>query len=299
MRKLSKKTTEVFIILIMIIMTVTALPSTHVHAANKDFKTLKEGVVYSINLNGGKTKEKVKWTATGSYNNYTFKLFVNGKAVYKKKYSYALSCSVSSFNLDTSDKYKELIVRVAEASHLYVDCFILRYKNSKTVKRYSYSGEKITREPVPYSRISKNKFYMTIDTPFENDNFGNYYVRMPFMISGNKIKRAKAGSYKYGPLLYGISTQYRLKRSMILYKTASRKNFKASLYSGTEFKPLYVKPGNKHVTYSQSGNYGYTLVRYDLYVKVKTDTGLTGWLYFPAQANDYMGDYLANRPGWS
>ena len=80
---------------------------------------------------------------------------------------------------------------------------------------------------------------------------------------------------------------------MKLYPKALRKNAKAALPAGTSFKATRFKTAG-----SIKNPYGSTRPYYNAYLYVKTDSGKTGWLYFPAKYSSYAERYLKYTGEW-
>jgi len=270
--------------------------------AASSIKTLKAGTTYSVDLNGG-GNESVKYTVSkdSSYVG-TFHLYVNGTQVYSRKLSSVGEptgvSSVTLVDVKRSDKYKELFVNVGgDCSDWWV--FAVRYYSPSKVAAYTKSSgtrafAKRARNDTDYMKASGNgRFYLNVETPYHNQTFGCYYVLAPAKLSGNKIVYGKASAYKlvgvkgYTKYVFG-SKYYKLSRSMKLYKSYSGKSVKGTCASGTKFTPLYI-----HVGSTIKGSYGLTYS--NLYVKVKTSSGKTGWLYFPGRSST---KYLTQLPAW-
>ena len=273
-------------------------------AANYKVKTLKPAKTYKLNLNGGR-KEKVRYKLV-SKSNYRqqFRLYVNGKCVYKKMFSpakrYSLVGSVKYLDIQRSDKYRELLLDLwGDESNQ--GAMVLRYYNANKIKAfYSYKTGLMDRiDSKEIKNAGNNKFYLTADTPFSNESFGCYYARMPFKLSDSTIKNKTAGKYKlmrvseYAPSLLG-SQYYELARYMEMYTTDSMETISRDCYAGTKFTPTYVKVLDQQTVYYG----GYPAVRYNLLVKVKLSTGESGWLYFPAVLDSNESQYLKYKPAW-
>lgn len=289
-----KKTLKnILVFVLALAMVLPFMPAAEASAKSTSIKTLREGKTYSLNLNGGSAKEKVRWTNSGTEASNTFNLYVNGRKVYSKHYPFGWVREVSCVDINTSDKYKEIAVYVCEENICYVDFFALRYINKNTVKKYSYSGEKLLRIWDVSPKVSKNKLFINADTPYHCDAFGLYKVLLPLKISGSKLKRVKENSYEldsswvnsYGNTGW-TSDFFTLAGTMKLYSKSSKKASYKTVYYGTRFKPLKIVPKN----ISSKSGYKYA----DLFVKVKTADGKTGWLYFPKTGSGY----LKQKTGW-
>ena len=287
-----KKVVKIVFVSLLLVM---ALSVCHpAQAANQKAKLLKKGKTYSTDINGG-GKEKIRF-GVKKLRNYDqqFTLSINGKAVYKKTLELGLVTDVFLADLNTKDKYKEIVVNWAgDASDWHF--FILRY-NGKKVTEFSdvTSTNGISKGRMSFTgkqRILKGNgvFYGEVETPFFNRNFGCYYILAPAKLSGGKIKYITAKTYS----LTGVSTYvnnvfhdkyYRLAKSMDLYKSASKGKVLCTCPAGTGFTPLKIKLDRT------AGDY-----RYDLFVYVKTEDGQTGWLFFP---NESTEQYLTNIPLW-
>ena len=279
-----KRVLSMLLALAIMVSTVTILFPNQVLAATKGtaVKTLKLNKTYSLDLNGG-SKEKVKLKNVGD--NWT--LIVNGKRVYSNIGS---AFDIKYLDIDTSDKYKELLVE-SDPWGGFSQVTAVRYYSKNKVKAYVCDHVNAFTSLAGVKNTGKNKFYLDFDTPYRNSNYGMYHIkRMPVKISGSMIVSLKKNTYELGD--YFITSDYILNKSMKLYPKASRKNAVSTLKAGTTFKATRVKIGTRRYN-----GYNY---EYDLYVKVKASNGKTGWLYFPA-LKEYNGGkpYLVNPRGWA
>ncbi|MBQ6361668.1 MAG: hypothetical protein IJJ25_11080 [Lachnospiraceae bacterium] len=297
-----------FTVLFAALMLVILLPG-HADAASLKMKKLKAGKTYKINLNGGK-KEKVKYTVKEiSDSTQRFTLYVNKKAVYTKVLDeWSVVNSVKTVDFISKDKYKEILVDIGGGySNWWV--FVLRYVSPKKVIACTeFTNVKGKMCPLDISRIDsgvykntgKNKLYLQNDTPFRNENFGCYHILAPIKLKSGKMKAVAESKYKltgvkdYTESLFG-GKYYKLKKEMVLYKSASFKKELKTLEAGDTFVPTYIKPlkpESKEV-------YDDTVYGYPLFVKVKDAEGTTGWLYFPPWSSEgYSSEYLTATPAW-
>jgi len=226
---------------------------------------------------------------------------VNGREVYSRKLSSNEASSVSGVTLadvKKSDKYKELFINVRGD---YSDWWVFAVRYCSPSKVAAYTGSSGVRElagrnrnNTDYMKAGGNgRFYLNVETPYYSRTFGSYYILAPAKLSGGRIVYSKSSVYRIAGLKdyvknYFGSDYYILSSSMKLYKGYSGRKVKGICASGTRFKPLYI-----HVASTVYGNYGTR--RSNLYVKVKTSSGKTGWLYFPG---DSSVRYLTRVPAW-
>ena len=299
---------KIAVLMILLAAVLTALPG-NADAASLKMKKLKAGKTYKIDLNGGK-KEKVKYTVKEvNESTQRFKLYVNGKVVFKKDIDdWSLISSVKTVDFIKKDKYTEIFVDVA-GSYSNWWFFVLRYVSPKKViactKFTNVEGEMCPlntsrTDSGTYKNTGKNKLYVQSETPFYNSNFGCYYILAPVKLKSGKIKAVTESKYKltgvsnYTPAYFG-GKYYKLKKKMVLYKSASFKTELKTLKAGDTFVPTDLKP----LAPESKEMYGSMIRRYPLFVKVKASDGIKGWLYFPAWSEDGSGtDYLTAQPSW-
>lgn len=265
-----------------------------VQAANNKIVHLKENKTYRYDLNGDKKKEKIKVICQRiNDTDATIQVYINGKKFFSRN-RYAFGAEFYLVDLNTKDKYKELLVHALSDSDTIGDFFALRYKgkNKKSIfegtankgaKLKSNTGQLDLYRFTLLSNTGKNKLYISADTPYSNFYFGSYYIKVPVAIKNGKLIAQKQSAYQV--LAYTKTFVYQLKRSMPLYETASTGSNYVTCYSGSKFKVLELKPAEKN---KDTGA---------LYVKIKTLSGKKGWLYFPAYSG-YNYDYLEVKPGW-
>ena len=272
-------------------------------AAYYKVETLKPAKTYKIDLNGGK-KEKVRYKLKDKTDGrQTFKLYVNGKCVYKKTFSplrqYARVASVKYLDIKRSDQYKELMLDL-DGDQSNNGVMVLRYYSKNKIKVYESGkneGLLDRTDSAGIQNTGKNKFFLNQDTPFPNETFGCYYARMPFKLKGSMIAKKNASKYRlmrvsdYTPGVFG-TPYYVLARKMGLYETDSMNVVTRHCYAGTKFTPVWVKVIDEETVSYGSDPY----TRYNLLVNVTLSTGESGWLYFPAFKQG--DDYLTAVPAW-
>lgn len=137
-----------FTIVVMIILVAASMflivGNKTVSAASKKVTVLKEDETYSINLNSGKNKEKVKYTVEVigdiyGADLYEFNLYINDKSVYSietdRNYFY-----ISTLDVNIKDRYQEIFIY----NYAFGDSFfepsnaLIRFKNANQVKVYKY-----------------------------------------------------------------------------------------------------------------------------------------------------------------
>lgn len=273
-------------------------------AASNKVTVLKQGKTYSSNLNGGKKKEKIRYTFNCPFNSRVgdFKLYVNGKKVYSSSIR-GDDAVVTLLDLDSKDKYKELFVTslYTYESSILGNVFLMRYVSGKKVKVYNcdYIAAHLGRLPSVLKNSGKNKFYVVSDTPFYNNTFGCNYGLIPLKLQGDRLVAANADAYDLVEVDYDSRLgaykkykkskyKYTLSHSMTLYSSPSRSKPSGTLRSGTSFTASKIRPAGAKAVYSMTW--------YDVFVKVKTVSGRTGWLLFPADSDI---KYLKYRPWWS
>lgn len=131
------------------------------------------------------------------------------------------------------------------------------------------------------SITGKNAMEISVDTPYANYYFGNYYIKVPVRIIKQKLNIEKMSTYKISA--EWKNHKYELKKGMTLYTSTYMQNAESFLSSGTQFYVLEVQPVSLN---SSSGS---------LYVKIKTISGKVGWLYFPEYSKINTG-YLKEVP---
>ena len=298
----------VFTVLFSAMMLLLLLPG-HADAASLKMKKLTAGKTYKIDLNGGK-KETVKYTVKDiSESAQRFTLYVNKKAVFQKDLDdWSVVNSVKTVDFITNDRYTEILVDVGGGySNWWV--FVLRYVSPKKVIACTeFTNVKGEMCPLDISRIGsgtykntgKNKLYLQNDTPFHNGNFGCYYILAPIKLTGGKMKAILESKYKlsgvsnYSESYFG-GKYYKLKKEMVLYKSASFKQELKTLKEGDTFVPTYIKP----LKPESKEIYDDTVYGYPLFVKVKDAEGTVGWLYFPPWTSEgYTSEFLTATPAW-
>ena len=269
-------------------------PPQAAQAANSKVVRLKENKTYRYDLNGDKKKESIKVVCKVSgYSDAEIQLYINGKKFYSRKRD-ALDAQFYLADLNTKDKYKELLVHAISDSGTTGDFFAVRYKgnNKKSILegavKNGRSLKSNTRQLGIYrfiflSNTGQNKLFISADNPYSNPYFGCYYIKVPIALKNGKLIAQKLPSYK--TLGYTKKFTYELKRGMTLYEKPSTAGSGAYCYSGSKFKALELKPAS---TGQDDGA---------LYVKVKMSSGKTGWLYFPAYSS-YNSGYLKEVPAW-
>ena len=255
-----------------------------------DVRQLKTGKTYNLDLNGGK-KEKVKvsFSENRKKDRGTWNLYVNKKKVY----SYTIKgnepfVDFYYLDVDKSDKYHEFLFISKTVNSWLEDSRVIRFYNNKKVKALplvqgAFAG-KIRRIYFASSdgdgRIS---FYM--DSPFINMNSGFYHCLVSAEVGSNNMAFLNRNIYD---LEKQRGSEYRLNRSMYLYGDEFGNSKIKTLNKGTVFTTIQVRPVSKVVS-GQNGEH------WDLFFKITTSTGETGWIYFPNSAQISYGYNNSNR----
>lgn len=268
-------------------------------AASNKVTVLKQGKTYSFNLNGGKKKEKVRYTFNDfiGYIPGEFKLYINGKKVYSSSGWYERT-EVQLLDVVRKDKYKELLISCMSVNSCLEKVVLVRYLSGKKIKVFDcdYAAEHLGKCPTIVKNSGKNKFYVVSDTPFHSAAFGRYCIGIPLKLQGNRLVFANTDS-AYDMVPQDQPDPYRkfkytLTRSMTLYSSASRTKQLGTLPSGTSFTASKIRPAGSKIV---PGNDNAKVKYYDLFVKIKTASGRTGWLFFPGYP---YAHYLKYMPMW-
>ena len=165
---------KIAVLMILLAAVLTALPG-NADAASLKMKKLKAGKTYKIDLNGGK-KEKVKYTVKEvNESTQRFKLYVNGKVVFKKDIDdWSLISSVKTVDFIKKDKYTEIFVDVA-GSYSNWWFFVLRYVSPKKVVACTkFTNVKGKMCPLNTSRTDSGK-YKTAVARMDNKEIEQWY----------------------------------------------------------------------------------------------------------------------------
>ena len=266
----------------------------------KDGKLLNANTTYNLQLNSNKKLKVMYKFHDGSSNGKSYwNLYIDGKSVYKFSYKGDDENSVNVFyiDVDKKDKYHELLIICSGLNLSYINANIVRYNSSNKIKRIpfktnSFKGSfySTSCRAYPFVEYEGDKVItMMADTPFLNAHFGNYRCKVKAIVKKTQVNIKNESKYKLLDIsgaLNRTNGYYELKKGMALYKTSSKKKVKKKLSAGTRFSASQIKPDTK------AGNY------WSLYVKVKTTSGDTGWLYFPGTEQAGETEYLTYKPGW-
>lgn len=256
-------------------------------AASNKVTVLKQGKTYSYNLNGGKKKEKVRYTfkSVDFYPQTSgFKLYINGKKVYSFNSGDLEDAEVQLLDVNRKDKYKELLICCMGPNQNLEKVVLIRYLSGKKIKVFNcdYHAEHVNKRSSIVKNSGKNKFYVASQTPFPSETFGLYYASIPLKLLGNRLVFANTDDTydlvapHWWPELNYKKNKYTLSRSMTLYSSASRNKQIGTLPSGTSFTASKIRPaGSKIVSWYDNIKVKY----YDLFVKIKTVSGRIGWLF--------------------
>lgn len=267
---------------------------------------LENGKSMQVDLNG-KGKKNLSYSFEDTSNTSAkINIKVDGKSIFQKSYSDPaglFSGTVYMIDLDTKDKYKELFYEVCLDDSFLFDIGLLRYDENGKATRYPISAKKwkgrlyrLKGHETAINSDGAGTLYITTDMPFANDAFGSYHAVAKGKL-GNKKCRIKNSKY------YAIDSEYlkwmggfyEIKSATALYKSASGKSVKGVLASGTKFKALSIHPINiQPESDDEYANYA------DLYVKIRTTDGKTGWVFFPKHGGYGYGEsyILKVKPSW-
>lgn len=175
-----KKFLSSILVLMMTISVFAIFETTEANAATSCIKKLSEGVTYSYDLDGNKSKEKIKFIRVWKDSkNFTTKLYINNKYVTSVEDWYYDSNDVRIFDFYSKDKSKEIYLEGRDINKIVkynkgkytiytiTDAFGLNSYNSKTgivkvyrefddailyngYSEYKVSGYSITKKPINY-----------------------------------------------------------------------------------------------------------------------------------------------------
>lgn len=104
-----KKFLSSILVLMMTISVFAIFETTEANAATSCIKKLSEGITYSYDLDGNKSKEKIKFIRVWKDSkNFTTKLYINNKYVTSVEDWYYDSNDVRIFDFYSKDKSKEI-----------------------------------------------------------------------------------------------------------------------------------------------------------------------------------------------
>ena len=260
-------------------------------------KVLQSGKTYKLDMNGGKA-EKVKisfddgWRKGKNHQKANWKLYVNNKKVSSYSFEGGSDSCIQAYYLDVdvSDKYHEILVISRIVNGISVDVRIIRYYKNNKVKTIKQTQEGFSGEPrsVFYRSCGGNNHISFLaDTPFHNNCFGLNYCILDMVVDRNLMSFSNNSTYDLGASPYGGSYEYKLNRSMTLYRDENGLEKKAVVRNGTVFHTLKIRP----VSRTASTHWGI----WSIYVKIETQSGETGWIYFPASDSN---KFLVSVPLW-
>ena len=311
---MKNKIKQICIFCIAVIVMFTSLP---VHTAEakgnvsiKGLKSLKAGKKYYYDLDGNGKKECIYWVVQKEKNSedQTIFVYLNQKCIFKQFGNWEYAWGISLCNINNKDKYVEILIESTCSDAILEGCKFLRYKNGRLSTMFSCEGEE-QREKQYYSVSTIGAWIIkgngTVihknDADFYNDSIGQRIVHVP-------LKEVK------GKLVYTKPKYYKLSLFKAYEKTMGKYNHRAG-----ERIPLYKKADANSGTafYMESGQYFLVdymkivswekvywdvnswYVRPNLFVRVKTEQGKSGWMYLPAgQKMDFTDNGALQLPGW-
>lgn len=267
-------------------------PPTQAKRIINKVKLLENGKTYSYDINGDGKKESILVKVVETYSNniaITTTIYVNGNVYYKVKSKYGIGAQVLLCDLYANQKGANLLIEHYGESDGLSSLRVIKCEQDKGTLLASMSGKTFGKLNIYRINLSSLKvtgngtFTMLVDTPIYLGNFGCYFVSIPFKISGKKIKLTPKKSYK-------ISSDftYKLKKQATLYTKPSKKASKTTLAVGSKLKIVAVYP----VSYNQKKYIATS------FVKVKTKSGKTGWIFDKSNVSDENKLCGLNIPQW-
>lgn len=121
-----KKFLSSILVLMMTISVFAIFETTEANAATSCIKKLSEGITYSYDLDGNKSKEKIKFIRVWKDSkNFTTKLYINNKYVTSVEDWYYDSNDVRIFDFYSKDKSKEIYLEGRDINK------IVKYNNGE------------------------------------------------------------------------------------------------------------------------------------------------------------------------
>lgn len=254
-------------------------------------KMLREGKIYSYDIDGDNKIEKIMVESEGDDDNYivTTTVYADGKQYAKVKEKGCYSHTVVLCDLYSKKKGMNLIVYGTSDS----DCI-------GKVQVYKLGAKKMTKiaqmksgtmGKLNYIRMlgkikqgnEEGAFYIYPDTPFYLNYFGCYYTKVKCRIQGDKIKWNEQKNYSYD-----YKYTFRLQVNMSLYSKADLQSQVTTLKPGTKMTVNKIQPIKRTKdgkTYS--------------FVQVTTASGKTGWIYDqPIVDYENYVEVFKSMPAW-
>ena len=249
-----KKFLSSILVLMMTISVFAIFETTEANAATSCIKKLSEGVTYSYDLDGNKSKEKIKFIRTWqSSEKYTVKLYINNKYVTSVADSYYGNFDLDDvriFDFNSKDKSKEIYLEGNNTSK------IVKYNKGKYTIYNIKGGECLDSYN---SKTGIVKVYREFDDAILYNGYSEYKV------SGYSITKK--------PINYGMNAD------MLTMRYKALKTIKA-YKSPTSSKVAYtIKKGDivyMHATYVKGSK---------KYIGVHTKSGKEGWVKVSSVSN--------------
>lgn len=240
-----------------------------VQAKLMEEEILESDKVYEYDLDGDGKKEKINYVnkQIDSTNlNYEVIIKINGKNVYQKK-GKGFSAIISICNIDTRDKYKELILRDYAGDDDIFSAYIMQYKNKKLKSLVELI--KITKDEIwlgagirgvstngkgilYWGSASINDLYQYCESM---DPMGILFLgnlkKVAFTLENGKIQLKKVFSYEAEDKYVTDDIRYyTAKKKIITYEKPNIKSKKSSvLKKGEEFQIDRIKKIGKGIAY--------------------------------------------------
>ena len=244
MKAISKKIISIFLTLAIVISSVVFLNTTEADAATSCIKRFKVNTTYKYDLDGNKSKEKIKFTRSKiNSNDYKIKLYINGKYVTYVEASFYESDEVRLFDFYSKDKSKEIYIQG------YYTAKIVKYNKGKYVIK----------------TISESPF---LDSYNSSTGIVRIYRMFDDQVLMNGISEYKVSGYTITkqPINYGRNPD------MLTIRYKALKDIKAYKNPGSSTVAFKIKKGDivyANATYSKGSS---------KYIRFRNTSDKYGWV---------------------
>lgn len=275
-------------IALVLVSVVTLTKPDSVHA-----KQLKDGTTYSVDLNNDGRREKVRYNFVEENSDYgipygTTYVYINNKCTVKLKGRYS---RINVVNIDKRDRYKEIYAQNISYDNACAGAIAYRYKGGKLKKCFKLSSRDCSiRVNLLDPQTGDGKVYF--ESEYADSTLGQGYVKQAFKIINGKLKAVKKSVF-YTTKEWRVK-KYKANMNLSVYSKIGSRKQKFTLYSGTVFHVLRIKPRNYKDIDAWSNSIPYIYIR--------TDGGKQGWIRNPGvdfYQSYYNGEYMNYKYGWA
>ena len=248
---------------------------------NAKAEYLMMGEMYSIDIDNDGKKESIYYTTHDERPVY-IEVYIDEKKVYEGKNKNSCYASVMIEDIDTSDKYKDVVIKFGSESDCFSCALAGNYVNKQWKLKYTLTENNVIGYRTGLAKSQPGKNIIRYEVEFSAGRARQGYVYQDYTIGKHKVLKP-IKTKTLNTTKEWRQPRYRLTKSMMLRETPGDKNGIGTLKKGTEFSVYKIKCRNASTIADVT------------HIYIKTKDGKEGWIKIPSE--EFLQGYT-EYAGW-